>query len=95
MRNGTTLLETLIALAVAALLFMTVLRLMQSTVEATTYSIQFSHKLSQELRIVSSYDQNRISSSNHIQELTFKTVSTNSWGTSYVSPLGYQGVLLP
>ena len=95
MRRGFTLLETLIALVVASILFGAIFRLTQMSLQQGRAFIRCQIDLHRELAAINDYDERRLIG----QEPNVPTFLLNprksSWGVTGESPLGYRGVLLP
>lgn len=95
MRKGFTLIETLIAMAIASILFLTIFSLTQVSLQHGRANMSLQVALGRELAAISNYDAARLAGQAATAPKFLAGSKVNRWGIMGESALGYRGVLLP
>jgi prepilin-type N-terminal cleavage/methylation domain-containing protein len=95
MKSGVTLIETLISLLIATILFSAIFGLTQLSLFKGHQNMKLQVSLTRELAAIAAYDKAKLAG----EEARFPSFLSEPkhevWGLTAESSLGYQGVLLP
>ena len=95
MKAAFTLLETLIALVVASILFATIFNLTELSLRQGHEIMRLQIKLNRELAAIADFDERRLLGQTMPVPSFLVEPKIESWGITAESPLGYRGVMLP
>ena len=95
MKQAFTLIETMISMVIASILFLAIFYLTQVSLQRSRETMSLNVALGRELAAISAYDTARLAGQT-VTVPTFLAGSTLApWGITGESSLGYRGVLLP